>query len=546
MVEFSSPPFQNAGMKNRPPDRKRPKLALAPAQQAAFDFIGRALGIGGFTSLWGAPGMGKTTVLLELHRTLGGAWVDIGDFVAAAGAGAPDGLEESFHRVLSEALRGNDLVIVDDVAHLDLAAHACGRYPRSYWWHSVFAAVVGEAQRLGRRIVLGSSHSTPRAFTQRAYACTIDKFTPRDYAALLEAFLGRAARKLDAKRIHRFAPRLDAHDFRMACQWMTAARGTFDTEEFIGYLRSQRLASNVNLDEVQPVDLRSLIGVDEVIRSLETHIALPLENDRLATEFGLRPKRGVLLYGPPGTGKTTIGRALAHRLRGKFFLIDGTFIAGSHDFYTRVAEVFEAAKQNAPAVIFIDDADAIFQNNEEQGLYRYLLTMLDGLESEGQAQVCVMMTAMELGDLPPALVRSGRVELWLGMNLPDAAAREHILAGGMAGVPAALAGADVAQLAAATDGLTGADLKRCVEDAKAIFAYAEVNGAHRASGEEYFHEAIAAIRANKELYLRARSGVQRPTAASFGISLPPGISFPPGMIERLADMGGVFPGGDPD
>ena len=106
-------------------------------------------------------------------------------------------------------------------------------------------------------------------------------------------------------------------------------------------------------------------------------------------EFKLfRSKRGVLLYGPPGTGKTTIGRALAHRLRGKFFLIDGTFIAGTQNFYNRISQVFEAAKDNAPSVIFIDDADAIFEDGEEQALYRYLLTMLDGLESESAGRVC--------------------------------------------------------------------------------------------------------------------------------------------------------------
>ena len=76
---------------------------------------------------------------------------------------------------------------------------------------------------------------------------------------------------------------------------------------------------------------------------------LPLENDALANQFQLRSKRGVLLYGPPGTGKTTVGRALAHRLKGKFFLIDGTFITGTHKFYERVQQVFEAAKENAPS-----------------------------------------------------------------------------------------------------------------------------------------------------------------------------------------------------
>jgi len=526
-------------MKKHSRNGKTPALTLAPAQHAALNFLEHALGVGTFAYLWGASGMGKTTVLRELHRKRGGAYIDVGDFVAAAASGTPDGLEESFYRALCDALRGHELVIVDDISHLDLAAHACGQYPRSQWWQSVFAAVVELAQQLGRRMVLGTSNQTPHAFRQRAYGFGIEKFTADDYAALLGSFLGRAAGKLDAKRIHRFAPRLDAHDFRMACQWMTSTRGTFDTGQFVDYLRSQRLASNVNLDEVQAVDLRSLIGVDDVIRSLETHIVLPLENDRLATKLGLRPKRGVLLYGPPGAGKTTVGRALAHRLRGKFFLIDGTFIAGSQHFYTRVHEVFEAAKQNAPAVIFVDDADAIFQNNEEQGLYRYLLTMLDGLESEGHAQVCVMMTAMELGDLPPALVRSGRVELWLGIKLPDAKARESILRDRMDGLPAALARAEVTELAAATEGLTGADLKRCVEDAKAIYAYAGVNGDVRKSALDYFHEAIATIRANKDLYFRAQAAARKPAEAMHGMAIPPE------MMEHITKMSMVISGVGP-
>src|SRR5262249_23349998 len=156
---------------------------------------------------------------------------------------------------------------------------------------------------------------------------------------------------------------------------------------------SQQLASNVDLGEVQQVSLQDLKGVEDVIQSLEANIILPLENDELAAELGLKPKRGVLLVGPPGTGKTTVGRALAHRLQSKFFLVDGTFISGAGDFYPRIHQLFELAKRNAPSIIFLDDSDAIFESGEELGLYRYLLTMLDGLESESAGRVCVMMTA---------------------------------------------------------------------------------------------------------------------------------------------------------
>src|SRR5262249_23111132 len=153
-----------------------------------------------------------------------------------------------------------------------------------------------------------------------------------DYSLICEAYLGpELAPRMDFAKVHRFAPALTAQQLRNACQAIEKAN--LDTESFIAWLKAQNMTSNVDLAEVQPVDWNDLKGVDDVIAVLEAKMALPLENDALATELNLKPKRGVLLAGPPGTGKTTIGRALAHRLKGKFFLIDGTVISGTRSFY---------------------------------------------------------------------------------------------------------------------------------------------------------------------------------------------------------------------
>lgn len=476
---------------------------LCPAQQRALDGLWTGLKVGLILRLWGGVGRGKTTVLRELHQQVGGAFLNMKDFVDASSKSHPLALEETLYQLIFYALKEHPVVIVDDVHLLDLFSGGCHFYPRTGLFNSIMMGLCTYALESKRKLIFGTKSGLAEAAEERSYAFGIDRFKVEDYAALVNTFRGEET-QLDFEKIFRFAPKLNAHQLKAACQWL-AEHKEFTTDRFIEYLRSQRLASNVDLGEVQAVDLKDLKGVDEVLRSLEINIVLPLQNDELANRFKLRSKRGVLLYGPPGTGKTTVGRALAHRLKGKFFLIDGTFIAGTQNFYNRISQVFEAAKDNAPSVIFIDDADAIFEDGEERGLYRYLLTMIDGLESESAGRVCVMMTAMNVAHLPPALVRSGRVELWLEMKLPDDNARSDILSSHIANLPEELREIDAPQLIEATEGFTGADLKRMVEDGKAIYAYDKSKGAEIRPTTEYFLRAIEAVKENKQHYATAEA-----------------------------------------
>jgi len=450
--------------------------------------------------LWGGEGMGKSTILKQLHAAHGGALLTAAEFLVQLEARHPLAIEEAFLATIRRAFASTNLVIFDDLHLIAKVDSGCGSYPRPGLQDAPAETLLAEAAAAGKTLVFAANCQAPAPISRLAWCFGIREFAAADYAEICRAYLEpEVAARLDYGKIHRFASRLNAGQLRRACIWL-GRHGTPGTEEFIEYLRSAGLASNVQLGEVQKVDLRDLKGIDDLIASLEANVVLPLENDSLAEELDLKPKRGILLAGPPGTGKTTVGRALAHRLKSKFFLVDGTFIAGTAGFYQGISHVFEAAKQNAPSIVFIDDTDVIFEEGEEYGLYRYLLTMLDGLESASSGRVCVIMTAMDVGSLPAALVRSGRIELWLETRLPDEEARAAILREHLGKLPAPLGRADPSGLAVQTEDLTGADLKRVVEDGKVLFAYDKVRGLGLRPAEEYFLTAVRTVRDNKRCY----------------------------------------------
>lgn len=480
-------------------------IQLCPVQQQAFDTLIRQRSLNRIFELYSPSGNGCSTVLQQLHLTMGGTLLQMRDFVNQLQQKHPLALEETFEQMVMAALTQHSVVLIDDLHlfnQIVLCSHA---YPRSGLLNLALLRCSNYAEEAKKTMVLGycSDYGLCSPLSQRAYQVKIEPFEVADYAFFCHHYLhSTIAATLNYDRIFRFASNLNGYQLKNSCLQLRQA-STLDTDQFIEYLRSRYLISNVNLGEVQAVDLNDLKGVDEILQSLEANMILPLEDDELVRELNLKPKRGVLLAGPPGTGKTTIGRALAHRLKSKFFLIDGTFISGTGSFYSSIQQVFEAAKQNAPAIVFIDDTDVIFENGDETGLYRYLLTILDGLESESAGQVCVMMTAMNVANLPPALVRSGRIELWLETRLPDSQARAAILTDLLDQLPLDLASVDLEPLVMATEGLTGADLKRLVADGKTLYAYDKAYNRTLRSPTDYFLSAIEGVLASKKRYAEA-------------------------------------------
>jgi ATP-dependent 26S proteasome regulatory subunit len=502
---------------------------LSPAQQVSYDALEKSLTVGNFVVVRGKSGRGKTTILRKLHAEHDSKFLDTREYLDEISLKDPFQMEEVLEEMLRKAMDESDLIIMDDVDLIYDVICGCGYsdpYQRQKFVEAVFANLCNYYLESNKKLVLGTRGSTPDAIAARTYWSYIEKFTVDDYEHLCSIFLGAKAKKLDMPKVFRFAPKLNSHQLKSACVWINDHK-SLDTDTFIDYLRSQRMVSNVELDEVEEVDLRSLRGFDDVIEALEANIIIPLEQDELANEYGIKPKRGVLLAGPPGTGKTTVGRALAHRLRSKFFLIDGTYISGSSDFYTRVQQVFEAAKNNAPAVIFIDDSDVIFENKEDFGLYRYLLTMLDGLEGESNKRICVMMTTMDVASVPPALVRSGRIELWLETRHPDRNARLEILKDRSEQLPESLRNVELDRLADETNGLTGADLRRLIDDTKILYAYDKARNKPLQDSAHYFKKAIETIKSNKTKYEEAEARARE------NMNIPGGRSMPHWMFAKM-------------
>jgi SpoVK/Ycf46/Vps4 family AAA+-type ATPase len=268
--------------------------------------------------------------------------------------------------------------------------------------------------------------------------------------------------------------------------------------------------SAVAAEEVEAVDIATYPGMEHIKNELERQILFPLEQQDLARKLGLAPKRGVLLHGEPGTGKTTVGRWLAHRLKGKFFRV------GEMMLQADIIKVFAAAQAAAPSVVFIDDADIVIggwrplDGHRGSDIFRFLLGQMDGLTSRGSKQngdVIVMLTGQNVNWMADMLLRSGRIELWLKTKLPDARKRREIIAKYIVEDSGALellgkdgSPPDVSSASQTCEGFCAADLRRVVNDAKVLAAWdlhpgAPVGESQRKqkSGAEYLDEAAKAV-----------------------------------------------------
>ncbi|MHB1173150.1 MAG: ATP-dependent zinc metalloprotease FtsH [Lacisediminihabitans sp.] len=229
--------------------------------------------------------------------------------------------------------------------------------------------------------------------------------------------------------------------------------------------------------ESPKVTFADVAGADEAIEELE-EIKDFLKEPAKFLAVGARIPKGVLLYGPPGTGKTLLARAVAGEANVPFYSISGS------DFVemfvgvgaSRVRDLFAQAKENAPAIIFVDEIDAVGRHrgsgmggghDEREQTLNQLLVEMDGFDVKTNV---ILIAATNRPDiLDPALLRPGRFDRQIGVDAPDLLGRKQILEVHGKGKPLA-AGVDLEVVARKTPGFTGADLANVLNEAALLTA----------------------------------------------------------------------------
>jgi cell division protease FtsH len=277
-------------------------------------------------------------------------------------------------------------------------------------------------------------------------------------------------------------------------------------------------ATEVKPEEVG-VTFKDVGGADEAITELREIIEFLKAPQRFAKLGGRIPK-GVLLVGPPGTGKTLIAKATAGEAGVRFFETSGSefvemFVGVGA---ARVRDLFEQARAAAPAIVFIDEIDAIGQsrgggvrlmtNDEREQTLNQLLAEIDGFSTSAEHPVIIMAATNRPEILDPALLRAGRFDRQILVDRPDKMGRLAILEVHAAKVPLA-EGVDLGVVAALTPGFTGADLANLVNEAA---LRATRRGADAVSADD-FTQAIERIVAGLEKRSRLLNPREREVVA---------------------------------
>ena len=266
------------------------------------------------------------------------------------------------------------------------------------------------------------------------------------------------------------------------------------------------LVSTSEIVEKPNTTFSDIGGMEEEILSIRQAIELPLNKPEAFEQMGLTPPKGVLLTGPPGTGKTMLAKAIANSTSATFLGLVGSELAQKYigEGGRLVRELFDLAKEKAPAIIFIDEIDSIGSkrldsstsgDREVQRTLMQLLSEMDGFESTQNVKIIAATNRPEL--LDKALLRPGRFDRIIEIGLPDSSARTKILKILTQNMPLNTS-VNLKQIANKTDGFSGAELKALVMEA----GMKAISEGQESVTESDFSLALSTIEENRKDPLR--------------------------------------------
>ena len=380
--------------------------------------------------------------------------------------------------------RGNVIVIAatNRVEAIDPALRRPGRFDREI--------VIGVPNRNGREEIM-QIHMRGMPLdddVQIEYLANITHgFVGADLAAL--------AREAAMKTLRRFLPDIDLDK---AIPATILERMKVTSQDFQNALKEiEPSAMREVLIEIPNVKWEDIGGLEEVKRQLKEVIEMPLEDPDSFVRMGIKPPRGVLLFGAPGTGKTLIARAIASQSGANFISIKGPEIMSKWvgESEKAIRMIFKKAKQVSPAIIFLDELDAIAprrgaysDSGASERTVNQLLTSMDGLE--GLENVVVIGATNRPDIIDPALLRPGRFDRMLLVPAPDEQARLKILQVHTRNMP--LVNVDIEMLAKRLDGYVGADIESLCREAGMVALRQDRKA--RAVMMEHFEEALTTVK----------------------------------------------------
>ena len=288
-------------------------------------------------------------------------------------------------------------------------------------------------------------------------------------------------------------------------------------------------AVDISEEKIPEITYEDIGGLDEEVRKIREMVEIPMKHPEIFERLRVEPPKGVLLHGPPGTGKTLLAKAVANETDANFILLNGPEIMSK--FYgeseKKIRDIFDEAEKTAPAIIFIDEIDAIAPKREEvsgeveRRVVSQILTMMDGLKARGK--VIVIGATNRVNALDPALRRPGRFDREIEVGVPDKKGRRIILGIHTRGMPLHK-NVKLDDIAAVTHGFVGADLESLTKES-AMNVLRKLLPKMKLDGEEQIpEELLDKLIVKQEDFLDALK-VVRPSAMREVLVETPNVSW---------------------